>query len=106
MSTSRTRFNAQGQLAFGGVGAGYATLLAAVSNVKLVVITSSLDKECILSFDGTNDNLTVRANSEQVLPFTACNLLFGTGANAIRVKQGAAGAPAAGTISIAVFSGY
>lgn len=106
MSMTRTRFSAQGTLAFGSVGAAYATLLAAISNVQLMVITNTLDKECILSFDGTNDNLTVRGGDMLVLPFTSCDLVFSSGANAIRVKQGAAGAPASGNITISVFQGY
>lgn len=104
MGIERAKYTtAGGQLAFGGVGAVYATLLNAPQNVRMLIITNTLNLECIISFNGgTTDHLYLPANVGVQLDFGA-NWLNHNGT--ISVKQGSGGAPTSGMIAAFAITG-
>ena len=75
---NRARFNqAGGTLAFGSVGAGYASLYVVSGIGRKLIITNSLDKQTVLSFDGgTTDFIKLPAGQGLVIDFDT-SLQFG-----------------------------
>lgn len=97
MGIERAKYTtAGGRLAFGSVGAGYAALLTTPQNVRMLIITNSLNTECVVSFNGgTTDHLYLPANQGVSLDFGS-NWLNHNGT--ISVKHNGS-APASGAIA-------
>ncbi len=68
----RVEFEAVREVAFGGIGAAYATLGTAFSdNARLLGITNTTNQDVYISFDGVNDHLRVAAGSFKQYDLTA-----------------------------------
>jgi len=68
----RVQFEAVREVAFGGIGAAYAALGAAITdNARLIGITNTTDAEVYISFDGVNNHLRVAAGSFKLYDLTA-----------------------------------
>lgn len=90
---------AGGRLAFGAVGAGYSTLLAATGSVGILIISNSLNTETVISLDnGTTDFLFLQAGASLTVDFSANDMCF---SGTIRVKHNGA-APASGNIAASI----
>jgi|GEM_PF-4163306 len=103
MGYRRAQFPTAGaRVAFGGVGADYANIVT-LSGVEFLVITSSLNVECILSFNaGVTNHLFVPPGLSLVIPVGTAEIQYN---GTVSVIQGAAGGPASGMISILGING-
>lgn len=98
----RVNFEAIREVAFGGVGAAYAALGAALSdNARIISFSNSTDAEVYISFDGTNDHIRLAANSFQLFDYTANKTRddgFFIANGTIIYQRRVAGAPTSGAV--------
>lgn len=67
----RVRFEAVREVAFGGIGAAYAALGAALTdNARIIALTNTTDAEVYISFDGVTNHLRLAAGSFKLLDLT------------------------------------
>lgn len=104
---SKLKFEAVRLVAFGSVGASYAALgTATAKEAAFLMITSSLDKDAYLSFDGSTDHIYIAAG--QILPFDIQGNHAGTGTltlpkgTTIYQKRGPGGASGSGNLVVMV----
>lgn len=102
----KQKFEALRSLAFGGVGASYAAVGAALANPSnLLVLNNSLDVGVLVSFDGSTDHTFLAVNETLQISFGGAK--EGTGKSSlpkrtvISIKQ-AVGAASSGTFYASV----
>jgi len=67
----RVEFEAVREVAFGGIGAAYAALGAALTdNARIIGITNTTDAEVYISFDGVTNHLRVASGSFKLYDLT------------------------------------
>lgn len=98
----RVGFEAVREVAFGGIGAAYAALGAALAdNARIIAISNATDAEVYISFDGINDHLRLATNTFKLLDLTTNKVrddgyFLATGT--IIYQRRVAGAPTTGAL--------
>lgn len=105
----RVEFEAVREVAFGGIGAGYAALGTAVSdNVRMISISNATNADVYISFDGTTNHIRLAANSFKLFDFTANKVredgFFLANQTTIYQKR-VSGAPTSGSLWVEVVVG-
>ena len=102
----RVEFEAVREVAFGGIGAAYAALGAALTdNARIIGITNTTDAEVYISFDGVTNHLRVAPGSFKLYDLTANKVrddgyFLGIGTQVFQVRV--AGAPTVGALWVEV----
>jgi len=98
---TRAGFEALREVAFGSITSSYAALGSSLTgHVRILCLTNSTDKDILVSFDGTTDNLRLFTGSYKLLDFTTNRVqddgLFLPVGTQIYVKYSSA--PASGSV--------
>lgn len=104
---TRARWEELRSLAFGGIGAAYAVIGAPTQHhSRVITFFNATDKEVFISDDGAATKISLPASTGQVVDFSSNKVrddgLFVPELTQFWVKQGSAGAPTSGKVTIQV----
>jgi hypothetical protein len=107
---TRVNFEELRSLAFGGIGVNYAACGSATTHrARIITFFNQTDKEVFISLDGVTTQISLPSGVGHVLDLTANKVrddgLFIKDGTIFYVKQGSAGAPASGKVTIQVLYG-
>ncbi|MCE5319435.1 MAG: hypothetical protein LLG04_18975 [Parachlamydia sp.] len=104
---TRLRWEELRSLAFGGIGAAFAVIGGpTLHHTRMLQFFNSTDKEVLISDDGITTEISLPSNTGLIIDCTANKVrddgLFVHRETQFWVKQGSAGAPGSGKVTLSV----